>query len=107
MENRGAILMGIAYLALLVFIMVFCAWVTTTFDDFAKYWALFGTIVGVASGSIPAYFFKTQADRSEKRAEEEGERADREAQKAQLFAAAANVPEVREIQREHAELFRS
>jgi hypothetical protein len=106
MENKGAMLMGIAYLGLLVFLMVFCAWVTTSFDDFAKYWALFGTIVGVATGSIPAYFFKTQADRSEARAEEQSERADRETQKAQLYAAAANVPEVREIQREHAELFR-
>ena len=91
-----------------------CAWVTTTFDDFAKYWALFGTIIGVATGSIPSYFFKTHADRSEKRAADEGDRANREAeranretQKAELFAGAASVPEVQEIQRNHAELFRA
>jgi beta-glucosidase/6-phospho-beta-glucosidase/beta-galactosidase len=111
-KNVGPILMGLAYLALVVFIMVFCATVTTTFDEFAKYWAVFGTIVGVTTGAIPAYFFKTQADKSDQRAaqavqraERETERANRETQKAQLFAESAPASEAAHIRREHAELF--
>src|SRR4051794_9621962 len=45
----GPILMGIAYLAVVVFIMIFCAHQAKDFDEFAKYWGLFGTLVGVAT----------------------------------------------------------
>lgn len=93
--SAGSVLMGLAYLALVVFLLLFCGWRTTTYDDFAKYWALFGTIVGIITGVIPAYFFKVQADR----------RADREAEKAQLFASAANTADITEIRRNNPELF--
>jgi len=103
--NRGAILMGLAYLGLVVFIILFCGWRTPAYDDFAKYWGLFGTIVGVVTGAIPAYFFKTQADKNDQRAKEESRRADREAQKAQLYAGAASGPEAQQIAESNPELF--
>ena len=96
-SSVGSILMGLAYLALVVFLLLFCGWRTTTYDDFAKYWGLFGTIIGIVTGAIPTYFFKVQADR----------RADREGEKAQLFASAANTADIQEIRRTNPELFRA
>lgn len=91
METKvGPILMGVAYLALVVFIIVFCATETTSFDDYSQYWGLFGTLVGVATGAIPSFFFKTQADRAAERAEDEAGRAAKESTKAQLYAGAAD-----------------
>ena len=103
--NGGAVLMGLAYIGLVVFLLLFCGWRTTTYDDYAKYWGLFGTIVGVVTGAIPAYFFKIQADRNDKRAIEQSARADREAQKAQLYAGVANGPDAQQVQRDNPELF--
>ena len=38
-------------------------------NDFATIWAGAGTIVGVLTGAVPSYFFKTQADKAAARAE--------------------------------------
>jgi hypothetical protein len=102
--NSGAVAMGLGYVGLVVFLLLFCGWRTTTYDEFAKYWGLFGTIVGVVTGAIPAYFFKVKADTSDARAADADRRADREAQKAQLYAAAAG-PEAQQIPHDHRELF--
>jgi hypothetical protein len=40
-----------------------------TDKDFATIWAGVGTIVGVVTGSIPAYFFRTEAIKASSRAE--------------------------------------
>ncbi len=104
-SSAGSVLIGVAYLLLVVFLLLFCGWRTTTFDDFAKYWGLFGTIVGVVTGVIPAYFFKVKADASDARAADADRRADREAQKAQLYAAAAAAPEAQQVSHDHRELF--
>jgi uncharacterized membrane protein len=37
--------------------------------DFKTIWAAVGTVVGVVTGAIPAYFFKAQADKASARAE--------------------------------------
>lgn len=37
--------------------------------DFVTIWSAVGTIVGLLTGAIPAYFFKTQADKASARAE--------------------------------------
>jgi hypothetical protein len=90
--------MGIAYLGVVVFIMIFCARQTSNFDDYSKYWGLFATLVGVATGAIPSFFFKTQADK-------QTDRADKESQKAQLFASVANKEDAENIQATHPHLF--
>jgi hypothetical protein len=38
-------------------------------NDFATIWAGVGTVVGVITGAIPAYFFHAQAQRASDRAE--------------------------------------
>lgn len=89
MDKIGSILIGLAYLVLVVFLILFCARETDSFDGFSQYWGIFGTLVGVTTGAIPAFFFKTKAEAAETRAAEAGVRERREAQKAQLYAAAA------------------
>lgn len=64
-KGTGSLVMGGAYLVLVGAIMWFCAKETSTFDDFAKYWGLFGTIIGVVTGAIPAFFFKAQAEQAQ------------------------------------------
>jgi hypothetical protein len=94
----GPILMGLAYLGVVVFLIVFCAAETRTFDDYSKYWGLFATLVGVATGAIPSFFFKTQADKAT-------DRADKEATKAQLYAAAVEPASSEQIRRDNPRLF--
>jgi hypothetical protein len=53
--------------------------------DFAKIWAGAGTIVGVVTGAIPAYFFHQQAQQAQQRANDANTRAE--------LAAAAADPE--------------
>jgi hypothetical protein len=96
--------MGIAYLALVVFIIIFCATETTNFDDYAKYWGLFATLVGVATGAIPSFFFKTQADKATELADKQTARAEKESTKAQVYASAADPDRVRELRETHTEL---
>jgi hypothetical protein len=38
-------------------------------EDFSTIWAGVGTVVGVVTGSIPAYFFRTEAQKATARAE--------------------------------------
>jgi hypothetical protein len=38
-------------------------------NDFATIWAGVGTVVGVVTGSIPAYFFRGEAQKAATRAE--------------------------------------
>ncbi|MEY2472287.1 MAG: hypothetical protein QOK28_1616 [Actinomycetota bacterium] len=107
METKiGPILMGLAYLALVVFIIVFCATETKTFDDYAKYWGLFATLVGVATGAIPSFFFKAQADKAVERADKATERADKESTKAQVFAGAADPGRLDAVIATNPELFK-
>ncbi len=68
-----------------------------TFDDYSKYWGLFGTIVGVVTGAIPSFFFKSQADQATERAEKEAERAAKESTKAQWYAGAADPTRIEEM----------
>jgi len=76
MQNKaGPILMGLAYLALVVFLILFCANRTSTYADFSKYWGLFGTLVGVATGAIPSFFFKAQADQANANAQNASKKA--------------------------------
>jgi hypothetical protein len=41
---------------------------SSTVDDFLKVWAGVGTLVGVVTGAIPSFFFKTQAEGATQRA---------------------------------------
>src|SRR5262245_10045810 len=111
-SSVGPILIGLAYLALVVFIIVFCATQSKSFDEYSKYWGLFATLVGVATGAIPSYFFKTQADQANSiankasdLADQQSARADRESTKAQLFAQAVDPDRGEAIRTAHADLF--
>jgi hypothetical protein len=105
METKlGPILMGLAYLALVVFLILFCATRTNTFDDYSKYWGLFATLVGVATGAIPSFFFKSQADKADVRAAEATDRAAKESAKAQLYAEAADTDKVNALRDRHPDL---
>jgi len=106
METKfGPILMGVAYLALVVFIIIFCATQTGSFDNYSKYWGLFATLVGVATGAIPSFFFKAQADKATDRADKEAARASKESTKAQVFAGAADPAKVEEVRKTNPQLF--
>ncbi|MEV0797631.1 hypothetical protein AB0I34_08070 [Kribbella sp. NPDC050281] len=106
MESKtGPILIGLAYLGLVVFIMLFCADQTSSFDDYSKYWGLFGTLIGVTTGAIPTFFFKAQADQAGKKADAATERANKESSKAQLFAGAVEPHVTAQIKADNPTLF--
>lgn len=90
----GPILIGLAYLGLLLFIIVFTAQQTSTFDEYSKYWGLFGTLIGVATGAIPGFFFKNQADQRAANAENEAKNATR---RAEAYAVAASPDKAQEV----------
>jgi hypothetical protein len=96
-DKLGPILIGLAYLALVVFIMVFCAEQASDFDEFSQYWGLFGTLVGVATGAIPGFFFKTQADKADQRAAAAEDDAKDASKRAEAYALAADSQKADEI----------
>jgi len=104
-SKTGPVLIGLAYLGLVVFIMLFCADQSSGFDDYSKYWGLFGTLVGVATGAIPSFFFKTQADQADQKAKDATDKASKEASKAQLFAVAAEPAAASRVVEENPQLF--
>lgn len=97
--------MGLAYLLLVVFLILFCAYRSTTFDDYSKYFGLFGTLVGVATGAIPGYFFKTQADKANNLADKATDHAHKESAKAQLYAGALAPEKAEEVKRGNLDVF--
>ncbi len=98
-------MIGLAYLVLLVFIMWFCADQSAGFDEFSKYWGLFGTVIGVTTGAIPSFFFKHQADSAQDQATSAQSNADKATAKAELYAAALEPTRAREIQSQNPHLF--
>lgn len=104
-EQVGPILMGVAYLALVVFLILFCAERTSTFDEFSKYWGLFATLVGVVTGAIPSFFFKSQADRAEEKASVATDYAEKAAARAEAYAGVAPEDRVRALHAERPDLF--
>lgn len=106
METKtGPILIGLAYLALVVFIIVFCANLTSTFEEYSQYWGLFGTLIGVATGAIPGFFFKAQADRATEKANTANEEAANAGKRAELYASAADPAALGQVQAEITKLF--
>ncbi|MGH3670542.1 MAG: hypothetical protein ACRDSH_07880 [Pseudonocardiaceae bacterium] len=103
--KSGPILMGIAYLGLVVLIILFCAYRSSNFDDYSKYFGLFGTLVGVATGAIPGFFFKTQADKATDLASKANDRADKESTKVQLYAGALDPEKINDVKRDNPDLF--
>lgn len=103
-SKTGPILIGLAYLALIVFIMVFCADRSSTFDDYSKYWGLFGTLVGVATGAIPSFFFKSQADDAKAAAKAASEQASKAGMRAELYAAASDPSQAMHVEERVANL---
>jgi len=101
----GSILLAIGYLGVLVFIIWFCAEQSSGFDEFSKYWGLFGTIVGVTTGAIPAFFFKQQVDAANDQAASAQANAEKATVKAELYAAALEPTMAREIQSQNPHLF--
>jgi hypothetical protein len=91
-SKTGSILIGIAYLALVVFIIIYCGHRAADFNGYSQYWGLFGTLVGVATGAIPSFFFKAQADQA-------NDRAQRANNKAQVFAGALDPQKADELRR--------
>jgi hypothetical protein len=43
-------------------------WAAVDSDNFSEIWAAVGTIVGVLTGAIPAYFFRKEAAQAEAKA---------------------------------------
>ena len=74
-SKTGPILVGLGFIALTAFLVVICAQQSDSFAEFSQYWGLFGTIVGVATGSIPAFFFQGEAKKARVAAVQATERA--------------------------------
>ncbi len=94
----GPIIMGTLYLLVVIFIMIFCGLRSPDFNIYSQYWGLFGTLVGVATGAIPAFFFKAQADQ----ATDQAKKSDT---KARLYAEALEPDKVEEVKQKNAETF--
>jgi len=88
-----SVVVGIAYLAVVVFIIIFCATQADSFDEYSQYWGLFATIVGVVTGAVPSFFFHSQAQAAEQRASEAQDQARKAAARAETLAGMA-PPEV-------------
>src|SRR3954470_20226505 len=99
-QTLGPIVIAICYIGLVVLLVFYCGWQTDTFDEYSQYWGLFATLVGVATGAIPSFFFKAQADKA-------NDRANKESTKAVLMAGAADPDRAKEIREAHASLFSS
>jgi ABC-type uncharacterized transport system permease subunit len=67
-------------------------------DDFLKVWAVLGTLVGVLTGAIPAFFFAVTASKAQ------GERTEAET-KVQTVLALADDKLLAKAARLHPELF--
>lgn len=82
-------------------------------DDALKAWAAIGTIGGVVTGVVPAYFFGQQraasAEAAAKQAQdqvvEERARRDRAEEKSQLILGSANPQLIATLQQAHPNLF--
>jgi hypothetical protein len=59
-SSRQATLIAVFYVLLVAAIAVI-ALLEYEVDDFLKVWAVLGTLVGVLTGAIPAYFFAVAA----------------------------------------------
>lgn len=59
-SSRQATLMAVFYV-LLVAGIALTALIEYQVDDFLKVWAVLGTLIGVLTGAIPAYFFAVAA----------------------------------------------
>lgn len=75
-SKAGPVIIAFAYLALLVFIVLFSGLQSDGFEEFAQYWGLFGTLVGVVTGAIPAFFFKADANKADTSAQAANKRAE-------------------------------
>ena len=58
MKWVGPVIIAVAYILLVGFIIIWIGKETSNFAEFSQYWGLFGLIVGVITGAIPAFFFK-------------------------------------------------
>lgn len=103
----AALLIGLAGAIFLV------VYVKSGIDDALKAWAAIGTIGGVITGAVPAYFFGQQraalAEEAAKQAQSqlgtERERRDRAEEKAQLVLGHADPELVSTLQASHPKLF--
>ena len=72
---RQAMVVAVAYV-LLIGVIAVVSLHEYSVDDFLKVWAVLGTLIGVLTGAIPAYFFAVSASNAKK----EQERASAQAQ---------------------------
>lgn len=64
-----SVVVAVAVIALVGVFFVVGLRETDDTDDFLKVWAGLGTVVGVVAGAIPAFFFKTQAEKAVEQAQ--------------------------------------
>ena len=76
MKWVGPVIIAVAYILLVGFIIIWIGNETSNFAEFSQYWGLFGLIVGVTTGAIPAFFFKASADQAKADAAKAGQRAE-------------------------------
>lgn len=103
--NWQSVIVAFGYLLLVWLIVQFCGSRTDTFEEFSKYWGLFGMIVGVATGAIPSFFFRDQAQKAGAAAEKAEVAAGKAAQRAELFAGLAPAEKLDEVRKAYPSAF--
>jgi hypothetical protein len=93
MRDWPAAVVAIGFLGLIGFMF----WRATE-GDFQAVWAGVGSIVGVATGAIPSFFFRSDAQN----AREDARKAH---MRAELMAGAAEPAEARAVREMHREVF--
>lgn len=74
--DTAAVIIGLGFLFLVGFLFWFTLRTMNTTDGFLAVWSAVGPIVGVVIGSMPAYFFRSAANRANVRADVANTRAD-------------------------------
>ena len=105
LSKLGPIIIGVAFLVIVVIIVFVLFRETSTFDEFSQYWGLFGTIVGVVTGAIPSFFFKAQADTAKQQADTAADDAKKEATKVELLTRVTDPERMAALEAQHSELF--
>ncbi len=100
-----SVVVSVLFLGLVGYIVHFCGTKANTFDEFAKYWGLFATIIGVVTGAIPSYFFHSEAMQANARAATAEAGATKAKERAEIYAAHLPPDRVESIRADHPSIF--
>jgi hypothetical protein len=68
--DKAAVIIGLAFLALVGFMFAFALQTMTSVDNFLIVWSAIAPIIGVIIGSMPAHFFRNMAETANDRADQ-------------------------------------